>query len=275
LAPAGGRLLLESASALADHLALNPSPGSPCRLAVIVDADALSVQAANRLLKTLEEPPARARVLLSTSRPAAMLETILSRCVRWRLPPPPPAATAGLVAARLAAAGRPALSAGAMEELLRRAALAPGAALRLAGLGGEGEQPALDFALLHGARTPAAVVHAAEQLGREAGRDVASLLAAWEVDLNRRYRRVIAARAAGTSRDSGDIGIDVDRDLDAATLAGRRDLLSRAKRLAVGGQVPLNGQLALEALGFAAVAAESPRSGPQGGRRSAASAGGR
>jgi hypothetical protein len=166
-----------------------------------------------------------------------MLETILSRCVKWRVPPPPVETTAALVGRHLAAAGRPALAAPAMDELLRRAALAPGIALRLAGVWGEDEPPPPDFSPLLEARSPAAIVHAAEQLGRQAGRDVAALLAAWEMSLNRSYRqRLTASPATG---------------LDVATLASRRDLLRRARRLVAGGQVPLSGQLALEALGLA------------------------
>ncbi len=51
--------------------------------AVIIDpADALGEEAANALLKTLEEPSSRTRFILLTSRPAALLTTIKSRCQR-------------------------------------------------------------------------------------------------------------------------------------------------------------------------------------------------
>jgi len=52
---------------------------------VLVDpADALSESAANALLKTLEEPPSGERFVLITSRPSALLPTIVSRSVRHR-----------------------------------------------------------------------------------------------------------------------------------------------------------------------------------------------
>ncbi len=50
------------------------------RTVIIEPADALNVEAANALLKTLEEPPSSTRFILITSRPDALLSTIRSRC---------------------------------------------------------------------------------------------------------------------------------------------------------------------------------------------------
>jgi len=52
------------------------------KVAVIVGADRLNVQAANAFLKTLEEPPARSLLILLTTELQRILETILSRCLR-------------------------------------------------------------------------------------------------------------------------------------------------------------------------------------------------
>ena len=52
------------------------------KVAVIVGADRLNVQAANAFLKTLEEPPAKSVLILLTTEPQRLLETILSRCLR-------------------------------------------------------------------------------------------------------------------------------------------------------------------------------------------------
>jgi DNA polymerase-3 subunit delta' len=52
------------------------------KVGVIVAADRLNVQAANAFLKTLEEPPPRSLLILLTTEPQRMLETILSRCLR-------------------------------------------------------------------------------------------------------------------------------------------------------------------------------------------------
>jgi DNA polymerase-3 subunit delta' len=58
------------------------------RVFVVEDAHELNDQAANRMLKTLEEPPAFAHLLLLTSRPGEVLPTIASRCQPVRFDAP-------------------------------------------------------------------------------------------------------------------------------------------------------------------------------------------
>lgn len=50
------------------------------RIFIIDDADKMNPQAANALLKTLEEPPATTHIFLITSRYNSLLSTIISRC---------------------------------------------------------------------------------------------------------------------------------------------------------------------------------------------------
>jgi DNA polymerase-3 subunit delta' len=57
------------------------------RVAVIDGAETLNRNAANALLKTLEEPPARAVLILVSHRPGAVAATIRSRCAKLRLRP--------------------------------------------------------------------------------------------------------------------------------------------------------------------------------------------
>ena len=52
------------------------------KIAVIAGADRLNAQAANAFLKTLEEPPAKSVLILLSTEPSRILETILSRCLR-------------------------------------------------------------------------------------------------------------------------------------------------------------------------------------------------
>ncbi|MEZ4265060.1 MAG: DNA polymerase III subunit delta' C-terminal domain-containing protein [Myxococcota bacterium] len=52
------------------------------RYVLIDPAEALTVEAGNALLKTLEEPPSRTRFILVSSQPDALLITIRSRCQR-------------------------------------------------------------------------------------------------------------------------------------------------------------------------------------------------
>jgi DNA polymerase-3 subunit delta' len=52
------------------------------KVATIIAADRLNVQAANAFLKTLEEPPSKSIFILLSTEPQRLLETILSRCLR-------------------------------------------------------------------------------------------------------------------------------------------------------------------------------------------------
>ncbi|HEX3916018.1 MAG TPA: DNA polymerase III subunit delta' [Caulobacteraceae bacterium] len=103
------------------------SPGRAAyRVAIIDTADDLNPNAANAVLKTLEEPPERGVLFLISHRPGALLPTIRSRCRRLAFSPPP----AELVAPWVAAQGDMSL-----EDALRCLAMArggPGRALRLA-----------------------------------------------------------------------------------------------------------------------------------------------
>jgi len=67
------------------------------RVFVIEGADAMNDQAANRMLKTLEEPPPFVHLVLLTDRREDVLATIASRCQAVRFDPLPPAQ----IAARL------------------------------------------------------------------------------------------------------------------------------------------------------------------------------
>ncbi len=54
------------------------------RVFIIDDADMLTVQAQDALLKTLEEPPSTSMLILVTSQPDTLLPTVQSRCRRLR-----------------------------------------------------------------------------------------------------------------------------------------------------------------------------------------------
>jgi DNA polymerase-3 subunit delta' len=58
------------------------------KVVLLHPAEALNLQAASALLKTLEEPPPGTRVLLGVADPANLLPTVRSRCQRVPLPPP-------------------------------------------------------------------------------------------------------------------------------------------------------------------------------------------
>jgi DNA polymerase-3 subunit delta' len=54
------------------------------KVALVVAADRLNTAAANAFLKTLEEPPPNCLIILVTTEPERILETIVSRCLRLR-----------------------------------------------------------------------------------------------------------------------------------------------------------------------------------------------
>lgn len=58
---------------------------SPYKVYIVDEAEKMNVQAQNALLKTIEEPPAYAVILLLTNNAEIFLPTILSRCVRLSL----------------------------------------------------------------------------------------------------------------------------------------------------------------------------------------------
>ena len=59
------------------------------KIYIVDEAEKMTVQAQNALLKTLEEPPAYAVIILLTTNVNAMLQTILSRCVVLNMKPVP------------------------------------------------------------------------------------------------------------------------------------------------------------------------------------------
>src|SRR3990167_7113567 len=74
------KILTEQIRKLEEELHLK-SQISSYKVAVIEDADRMVPAAANAFLKTLEEPPERTLLLLLTTLPEALLETIRSRCI--------------------------------------------------------------------------------------------------------------------------------------------------------------------------------------------------
>jgi len=81
--PMKDTIRVEQARAIVSEVAERPFEGRG-RAIVIDDAHCLTEQAANALLKSLEEPPSGTHFMLVTSSPEALLATIRSRCHRLR-----------------------------------------------------------------------------------------------------------------------------------------------------------------------------------------------
>src|SRR6185312_10127358 len=119
---------VDEARALPEFFAKSPGRAA-YRVAIIDSADDLNANAANAVLKTLEEPPARGVLLLVSHRPGSLLPTIRSRCRRLVFSAPPADDAARWIAAAADVSPEAALA------LLGMARGAPGRALRLAGQG--------------------------------------------------------------------------------------------------------------------------------------------
>jgi len=94
------------------------------RVFVLERADTMNDEVANRLLKTLEEPPAFVHLILLTDSLGRMLETVISRCQLVRFDPLPPERIAaaleadGVEGVRAASCGRLALGNATRARLL-------------------------------------------------------------------------------------------------------------------------------------------------------------
>src|SRR5215211_5886167 len=114
VAPSGAHEMLrrdvdEAVVAAAAHTPFEAS----FRVFVLERADTMNDEAANALLKTLEEPPDYVVLLLLTDRPTQVLPTVASRCQPVRFEPPAPTE----LAARLEARGAPPARAEAAARL--------------------------------------------------------------------------------------------------------------------------------------------------------------
>ena len=74
-------ITVEQTRELMREIQLKPTEAE-YKVAIIAGADRLNVQAANAFLKTLEEPPGKSVLILLSTEPQRILETILSRCLR-------------------------------------------------------------------------------------------------------------------------------------------------------------------------------------------------
>jgi len=83
LKPQGSTIKIEQIRGIQARLSLTSFEGN-FRVIVLDEADKMTDEAANSLLKLLEEPPQSTVFILLTAMPAAILPTILSRCVEVR-----------------------------------------------------------------------------------------------------------------------------------------------------------------------------------------------
>lgn len=84
--PDGAYLKIGQIRALQHQAALSPMEGR-CKVYVLREMECATAEAANALLKTLEEPPSHAVLILTAGEAEALLPTIVSRCQPMPLRP--------------------------------------------------------------------------------------------------------------------------------------------------------------------------------------------
>lgn len=147
----------EEGPTLQDFLAVRPYAGG-VRVAVVGRADRLGIEAANNILKSIEEPPPSTHLILAAAHPERLPQTVVSRCATFTLAPlPADAIGAWLSETHAVEADRAAIAASL-------AAGRPGRALRLATEPGalDAELDAVDAFLAAGGGGTAGAIRAAD-----------------------------------------------------------------------------------------------------------------
>lgn len=237
-------ILVSQVRAMIEHAAYAPREGRR-RIFVIDPADRLLPEAQNALLKTLEEPPGDAVLLLIASRPHVLLPTVRSRCFQLGFGAMPPEALEQALAAR----GVP------RSEARARAALSegrPGMAIDLDLPSRTKRRDALLSALGALAATPAAAAELTPMAAEIVGDDESSFLEG--LDLAAALLRDASRSAAGSQAiahaDARPAVAALGRSLGAERAA---ELVALADRLRRDLRLNLNKTLVAESL-LAAVA---------------------
>jgi DNA polymerase III subunit delta' len=196
------------------------------RVFVVEAAEAMRDESQNALLKTLEEPPAYVHLILLTSEPSALLETIASRCQPVDFAPLPPEA----IEAALGSEAPP-------DELAAAALLSAGDVARARYLLSDSGK-ALRAAALDMDRDWQQVLKIAESAGEDAEAEIRKLLEE-EVEAGvKRSARDIADEAKRAARrrrtETLDLALELNaswfRDL-AATASGAADVAFNRDRI--------------------------------------------
>lgn len=205
-------IVVDDVRAVSNFLRLTSAEGG-WRVVIVDSADEMNRNAANALLKVLEEPPKRALLLLVCHAPGRLLPTIRSRCRKLYLQPLAEAEVVTLMREH-----RPDVSAADAASLSRLADGSIGRAIELQDAGGLdlykgllarlGELPRLDIPALH---------RLADSMAGAGAEDAFRTLTELLIDF---LARLVAGAAEGSPRE---------------ILAGEAELLRR-----LGGQTRLD-----------------------------------
>jgi len=125
-----GEIVIDDVRRVHDFFSKTAAEGG-WRICIVDSADEMNRNAANALLKVLEEPPPASLLLLVAHAPGRLMPTIRSRCRRLAMGPLSPADVAAVLQAR-----KPGMTAEEADALAVLAEGAPGRAMALAEEGG-------------------------------------------------------------------------------------------------------------------------------------------
>jgi DNA polymerase-3 subunit delta' len=198
---------VESLRALSDFFALRPALGG-WRVAIIDAVDELNRHGANAILKTLEEPPARAVLFLISHGERLLLPTIRSRCHAVRCGPLTEADTLSA----LMMAGHEAAEA---EKLARLAPGRPGRAMDLKGDDAANAADAIAAALRNLGEADARSLQAALASASKSESATAAALETLRLQLQMRAQRETDPVAAGQWADAAMQVMRLESEADA------------------------------------------------------------
>ncbi|MGE0173043.1 MAG: hypothetical protein AB7T49_09670 [Oligoflexales bacterium] len=227
---------------LQDFLNFQPARGEGSkkpRVVVVIDFDKFNIQSSNRLLKTLEEPPGNALILLSTSKSVKILPTIRSRVFSWIVKPP--SMSQGLPWLREQALGIPDLKTddATLAQLLTQSGMAPFSALAALGEGDKKAGSLDELETWFRARSLLDIMDSAELVARTFPIPVSELVEGWERRCNEHYKQIL-----GITPKNAMVPFDY------IALGKMRSTIRAVKKLACHANVPVNAQLAAEAIGL-------------------------
>jgi DNA polymerase-3 subunit delta' len=190
-------ITVDPIATLAGFLRLTAADGG-WRVVILDAADEMNASAANKLLKMLEEPPARTMLLLVAHAPGRLLPTIRSRCRALDLQPLGPED----LARALAQAGAP--PGGEAEALAALSGGAPGEALRLIAADGPDPYARLAALLADAPLTDRSRLVRLSETGAARETEPADALAAMTVLLLQRLARAGAGAEPGPEAAPGE-----------------------------------------------------------------------
>jgi DNA polymerase III gamma/tau subunit len=240
----GQSIKTAEAAVFQEHFNVLSSSGK--RVGIIMNADRLTIEASNRLLKTLEEPPEQARIILTTSRPLALPRTILGRCLRWRVALPARDTVLTWADRVIKEKLGQEVSLSDVERIVKRFGYSPGKiqskldqsdALEL--------MDQLDVRQLLTTNDLASVIKVASDMARNRKVKVSEILDDTELELCSIYREKL-----GVGHLADVCKSDRDNNQSWSSRHYLRQALSLARRQAIQNKTALNSQLVAESIGL-------------------------